>query len=259
MNYPHLVEKSLVTEAFSFYNCGQMERYDIVIPLKETDNNPELRYTLRSIAKNFPHRKVWLSGFLPKLAKNVGYISSHSQADNKYGKAAKNIRMACINPNVTDKFFLFNDDFFIMKPVRSFTNKNRGRLQEVLDYYAEVAPTGEYYKSMVRTARILKELGIDDPLSFALHVPMLVDKRKWLDTWKLQLEHNPDGLPVQMRTLYGNLHLKDTEFMSDVKINELTEKPGDTTYLSTHDNSFKHGQVGIRVRNTFPTHSRYDK
>jgi len=233
--------------------------YDIVIPLKATSKNEELRYSLRSIAKNFPHRNVWVSGYHPRWTRGLNYINSTTVKESKYDKAAKNIRMACLSPKVSDKFFLFNDDFFIMSNVKDFSNMHRGYLDEVIEYYMDNHPVSTYTNAMLRTRDVLDKLGVRDPLSYALHIPMLVDKKLWMKAHAMQLEFNPDNLPIQMRTIYGNLFIDDATYREDVKAFELDTIPEYREYLSTSDKSFRDGLIGKRIRNTFPQKSKYEK
>ena len=73
------------------------QNLDVVIPLKESEDNEELRYVLRSIAANLPHRKVFLAGFKPSWVKNVELISVEVPEGLKYSKSLANTKAACLD------------------------------------------------------------------------------------------------------------------------------------------------------------------
>ena len=101
--------------------------YDIVIPLRRALLNEELRYTLRSIEKNMPGHKIWFSGYRPKFfSGKLNVVENATLEGNKYQKSHSNQMAACKHPEVSETFLLFNDDFFVMKPVTEFEDAHRG-------------------------------------------------------------------------------------------------------------------------------------
>ena len=99
---------------------------DIVYFIKPCTSNEELTYSLRTL-KNFPHNKVWFYGGCPDNLK-PDYHVKVKQVYNKWQNVNMMLRMACTNPKITDNFWLFNDDFFIMKEVKNPTNHYNGDL-----------------------------------------------------------------------------------------------------------------------------------
>lgn len=232
---------------------------DIVIPLKRSIRNEELRYTIRSIVKNFPHDKIWLAGYSPKWLYGIGYIPVQVPYGSKYRKAAANILTACKDPRVSDDFYLFNDDFFVMQPVTELRTLHRGPLINHLKRLEKDYTAKPYYDGMKRTYDILRRMGFEEPLNYGLHIPMKINKKKWLEAWKMQEEYNPKRLPIHLRTFYGNVfHLKG-EGIDDVKLAKLTEIPsGEELFLSSNDNSFAVGNIGDYVRSRFPKACKYE-
>lgn len=151
----------------------QKKTVDIVYIVKERSRNEELRYSLRSVAKHFPHRNVVIAGHLPSFVRGVVHIPTE-QRQNKYGNAKGNINAACLSPLVSEDFYLFNDDFFVMRPADDYPQYNRGNLETVLRRFGERISEGPYYKSMERTLEVLKDL--DAPQkpfkSYELHLPL---------------------------------------------------------------------------------------
>ena len=58
-----------------------LKSLDIVYIVKNTEYNGELRYSLRSVCKNFPHRNIWIVGNLPKGIK-CDYFQPVKQFNN---------------------------------------------------------------------------------------------------------------------------------------------------------------------------------
>lgn len=225
---------------------------DIVIPLKRAMNNEELRYTLCGIDKNVPHRTVWLAGYHPSWVKNVGYIEVRVPYGGKYAKAANNILTAARDPRVSDDFLLFNDDFFVMKPIERVEILHRGKLIDYIQKFKDQdMARGMYFHGLVRTYDALQSMGVKDPLNYSLHIPIEINKQKWLEMWKKRLEFGPE--PIHLRTFYGNLHQIGGRQTDDVKIVGQHIKPtGEETFLSTEDSSYASGKIGEYIRQQFP-------
>jgi hypothetical protein len=232
---------------------------DIVIPLKRSIQNEELRYTIRSICKNMPHRKIWLAGYSPKWLYGIGYIKVQVPYGSKYKKAAANILAACRDPRVSDDFLLFNDDFFVMQPITDFQNLHRGPLIDHLKRLEKDYAAKPYYEGMKRTYDILRRMGFENPVNYGLHIPMIINKKKWLEAWEMQEEYNPKRLPLHLRTFYGNVFQVGGEQIDDVKLAKLTEIPsGEELFLSSNDNSFAIGNIGDYVRSKFYQPCKYE-
>ncbi|WPR52850.1 hypothetical protein SJI45_19125 [Streptomyces sp. S399] len=228
---------------------------DIVVPVREGAANAQLRYALRSWAANLPHRRVWLAGYLPGWAREVGHIPTR-QTGTKYQNTTKAVRAACEHPGVTDTFLLCNDDFFVMTPQPDrFPVYHRGPVRDVEAYYA-TRGSGKYLRGLRETRDLLVSLGHEDPLSYELHVPLPVSKSGMLKT--LQVGRRLDVL--HKRTAYGVLNQLGGERMADVKILHRAPR-GYTTaspLLSTMPDSFTNGAVGKHIRATFPRACRYE-
>ena len=228
--------------------------YDIVIPLRRALLNEELRYTVRSIQKNMPGRTIWFSGYRPKFfAGKVNVVENSTLEGNKYNKSHSNQMAACKDPRVSDTFLLFNDDFFVMQPITEFEDAHRGLVTDRIAELEKLIGASGSLNALKLTLDILKELGVEDPVDYGLHIPLTVNKKKWLEAWKIQMEHNPEKKPVHMRTVYGNLNNVANRQMDDIKISDkLTAPRGDEPFLSSNDDSFNTGKVGDYIREKFP-------
>lgn len=227
---------------------------DIVIPVKTAYINEELRYTLRSIAKNMPGHKIWLLGYKPVwLEGPVELVKVQAPVSNKYRNVAASIKTACQDDRISEDFLLFNDDFFVMKPVTEHTDFNRCPITDSIDRLSKLhSPSKSYLNSLKLTDDILRRMGFDDPMDYGLHIPITYNRKKWLKAWNEQLKHNPEKKSVHMRTIYGNMYNLAKNSMEDIKISDLEGVPtGEETYLSANDSSFNQGKIGDYVRKQF--------
>lgn len=229
---------------------------DIVYILKNDISSEEIRYSLRSVEENFPHRKVFFFGGRPPMINPDVMVPIRQFGMNKWEKVRNSLIKVCQNDEVTDDFFLFNDDFFILKPVdtENFINFSdgdlEGRAKDIIHRYGKGS---QYSTQLLQTATFLKAHGKPSK-SFVLHLPMLINKQKALEVLTMK------GMPPMFRSLYANMAEVPYETRKDVKIytNDLT--PGeDWDYLSTTDESFRDGEVGKWIRERFPRPSRFEK
>ena len=222
---------------------------DIVYFVKDTDTNEELRYSLRSLA-NFPHGKVWFYGGCPKGLKPDYYIKVLQDQPTKWQNIFKMFKLVCANDKITPDFWLFNDDFFVMKPVKDGPNWYEGdlykRVVTLEDKHEGITP---YSQQLRYTLQELEGMGCTT-INYALHVPMLINRKKGIE-----LSNIIDG--PMIRCTYGNyFNIGGTEH-NDVKIDSKTKLYKDGDYLSTNDKSFA-GAVGEQIKGIFNEKCRYE-
>ena len=228
-------------------------KYDIVYILKNNMESDEIRYSLRSVEKNFPYRKIWFVGGKPRGIVPDEYMEYMQQGDSKWKRSTSAVAAACRNDDITEDFWLFNDDFFVMKRIRVLKPMIRGTLlQRCRDIEAKNNGfQSGYTRQLRRTMHMLKINGYPQ-LDYALHIPMLINRKKALEVMNV-FPDNP-----MFRSLYGNYWGIEAEKMSDVKVTSKTACPMDTRFLSTDDSSFYHGEVGKFIRECFPEPSKYE-
>ena len=224
--------------------------YDIVYFVKDTRENEELRYSLRTL-KNFPHRKVWFYGGCPKGLKPDHHVFVKQDEENKWMNINKSLKQAVKNPKISDNFWLFNDDFFIMKKVKDPKNYYDG------DLYKRIVTLEDKFKKFTPYSLKLREICDDlvsmgcDTRNFCIHVPMLVNKEKAIELFNIEDAH-------MFRSLYGNYHNIKAEPLMDYKISNQKLKWKDSIYLSTTEKSFE-GEVGKQIRQLFPDKCKYEE
>ena len=155
--------------------------------------------------------------------------------------------------DLTEEFFLFNDDFFIMKPVDTdkFKNFVDGTLDRRIQELHKDVGMNAYCRTLFKLEQEL--LTMHEPtMNYDVHLPMLLSKEQVKAT--LYKCSSP-----QMRSAIGNLNRLPFVVRPDAKVYDLESVPTDETYLSTNDNTFQNGQVGRYIRDTFTTKSRFEE
>lgn len=228
---------------------------DIVYIVKNSPTNEELRYSLRSVERNFPHRKVWIFGAKPEYIHPDEFVPIRQIGTTKWEKVRNTLEKICETRGVSEDFFLFNDDFYINNKVEEYQPIYDG------DIYRHIVEIEErnYDKPSVYTAqlrRMVKELRRAVPespmLNYAVHMPMLINKTKALEV--LRRFQSP-----MFRTLYGNYWRIGGIDIADGKIVRRNQKIEDSmTYLSSDDQSFMNQQIGFYIKGKFKERSRFE-
>jgi hypothetical protein len=225
---------------------------DVVYICRFHDNN-ELKYSLRSLV-NMNHDDVFIVGGKPTWY--TGNYEEVRYTGSKYSHARANLEAIINNPNISDDFILMNDDFIIVKPIGDLQVYNEGLLKDKIDRYNAFAPRSNYTKMLKDTYQYLLSRGIQKPLCYDLHVPMVMNKKllsEALNTKKL------------WRSTYGNLNNIGGETIDDVKVYSLIgPEPridylnSDLPFLSTQDDTFEEVKNNL-LHELFPNKSQYEK
>lgn len=223
-----------------------MKKYDVVYILKRDVAPEELRYSLRSVEANLPHNQVWFYGGCPMGIKPDHHVNFTQHGLTTWDKVSDTIKNVCRNGDITDDFWLFNDDFFILKKMTNTKPLVQGSLAYRVQRIKEQHNGDSAYSNELRKVMATMKHYNCDRLDYALHVPMLINKRKALKVLN-QFPHLP-----MFRSLYGNYWHIGGELMDDVKIFDNDTTPGkDWRFCSTTDGSFKEGAVGDYIRSMF--------
>ena len=234
---------------------------DVVYIVKASENNPELLHSLRSVAKNLPHRRVWIVGYRPRwVAADVGYVQT-IQRGPKHSNTWQNWVSATRCPDISDEFVLFNDDFFVTKPTDDLPTVHRGPLGEMIDWYARHRLTSHRQRAAV-TRRALQRAGRAEPLySYELHTPMVINRHILAEgVALLNSGRSTAGVNIAKRTFYGNLAGVGGERSPDVKVMKGAEGLPEVSlpFLSTSPHSWT-GLAGGWIRQLFAEPGRYER
>lgn len=229
---------------------------DIVYFVKDSPTNEELRISLRSVAKNMPHKRVWIFGGHPKGIVPDIHIKVDQQGKTKWDRVNTMFRMACENKELTDDFIMFNDDFFVMQFTNHLEASYRCDLEkhiEILESHFNNRPSS-YTRLLRGSLAELQRLGLPT-LSYEIHTPFIFNKHQLLT----MLEEHPDWRST--RTMYGNLYNIGGKKSSDVKIfsskTELDYK--NLRFLSTDDSVINiNNDIWRYIRGQFKGKSEFE-
>ena len=227
-------------------------KYDVVYIMKNDPDTDEIRYSLRSVERNFPYRKIWIFGGCPSGIVPDEFVPFEQCGRSKWEKATSTYRKICETDGVTDDFWMFNDDFFVMQKVNVLPYMYSGTLEDKVNGILEGARWSRYGKSLEMCLLELTEKGFGS-LNYALHVPMLFNKAKVLEV--LDKIKSP-----MFRSLYGNYCRVGGIDTDDVKINTLEGVPPDDCVLvSTSDRAFERGACGKLIRARFTEKCKFER
>ena len=231
---------------------------DIVYILRndidEIDSD-ELRYSLRSVVKNFSFNSVWFYGGCPKWAKPDHYVKFKQQGTNKWLKSCSTLKAIFENDEITAEFYLFNDDFYILKPYEQDVAIVNGTIYERAEVLKQKRGATKYYRKQISEAAWLNNHCLPT-MNYATHTPLLVNRVKALEVVNMAPSR------CLFRNLYGNICEVPYTIHDDVKIllDDMEGVPDEDAFLcSSGDANFKKGAVGVYIRNMFPEPCRYEK
>lgn len=236
-----------------------LEDMDIVIPVREGDDNESLRYCLRSIAANMPHRRIIIAGYKPKWITGVDYVAVATRERNKYRRVMINILAGAELPTASEWIVLFNDDMFVLDPLRELAPFHRGNMIEFITGN-EMAEAPKQKESMLMTYNALTHAGIKTPLNYELHMPMVMNRGGLLAMVPIIQTMRLESAPLQIRSFYGNMQHILGEEIKDVKIKHRDRFSYQEFFpvISTTPDSFNHGLVGEEIRERFKNKCQYE-
>lgn len=216
----------------------------VVIPVRPGDHNPELVYTLRSIASYVPDPEVWIVGYCPRWVTGVNHLST----DPRGGKSARGCvqaRTAALSDETPDRFWWWDDDMFRLAPLTKTANWHGGLVQDWVDRFSVAG--SDYAQVLRRTADLLPE----GARFWDLHVPMWLDKEQLRDTFR----ELPDGGWL-WRTVHGTRHRLRGRQHDDVKVYRLDAIPDGGEWLSSDDTAWPRVERVLEAR--FPDPSPWE-
>lgn len=217
--------------------------------------NPELRYSIRSFAANLARfGRIWIVGTVPEWARDIRGLPLAPRQE-KFANQRQSVTAVVDQPDLSDTFWLLNDDHFLVEPVDELPVFHGPRTSE---YMADldrkkVSPRNTWRSGVAQTAAWMEQQGFPDPICYELHVPLPYDKARLRDVL--------DRYPADQRFCYPGVYpIAGAGGEGELGINckvrgnsrdDLAEKSGGP-YLSSNDVSFQDGEIGRHVRAMFP-------
>lgn len=229
--------------------------HDIVYILDNNmDSAEELRYSLRSLV-NFPRGKVWFFGHVPEGFKPDRHRRFTQKGSTSWERVRNAIYKVCTTSQVSESFWLFNDDFFLLDPVEGEpVYRRRGTIADHVEQIRRLHGESRYAtECLLKVAEEMERRGLDT-YDYTLHVPMLIQKEKALEA----MDEHPDL--VGFRNLYGNYAAIGGDEIDDVKVTSIHElpEPGQQ-FMSTDDQAFRSGAAGAYLFQRFKDKSRWEE
>jgi hypothetical protein len=214
---------------------------DVVYRLGPRGDNDPLRYSLRSLT-NVEHGDVHVIGRVPKWLTDVNVLTP-PVFRNKFRNSVASLYQACLQL-AGRRFILVDDDTYILRPIAEVKPLHAEGMLAAAEHKA-----GAYGRTIRWTAEWLAARGIDNPLSYELHVPMPIVADDCAPALEPALV---TGRAVQARSIYGNTCNIGGEYADDVKTRTLPD--GD--YFSTSPHTFALFRPTLAA--LFPERSGYE-
>lgn len=228
---------------------------DVVYVCKQSPENEELRYSLRSLKNLVGIRKVWIYGYKQPWITNVEYVPIVQDGKTKWDNAGKQLRAICENDNITEDFILFNDDFFVCKKtseIPAFYDRTlSARIGDFLKAYK-----WNFWTNYARRLKQAKEEMLRKgytSYNFEVHYPMIFNRKKLAEICETYKDYGCK------RSFYGNIYTTQRQQVSDCKLYKLDDKPtGKEIFLSSMDSTFNKGEIGKYIRQKFNKPCKYE-
>ena len=210
--------------------------------------NEELRYSIRSILKNTDCSGIWLIGGKPEWY--CGNYIETEQSGNRFQNTANSYKVIANSDNIPENFVLMNDDFYVLQQIKEIPLFYDGTLANKIDTHIAKNGLSAYARVLIKAKKDLIRYGIEDPLCYEVHLPMVFNKTmlSYLDYTNLS-----------PRSTYGNIYNLGGEDMKDVKIYRRTKdiSLSEKVFISTEDDSFN--LIKDSLHEMFPDKSPYEK
>lgn len=235
---------------------------DVVYLVKPGDENEELRFSLRSLAKNMPYvDRVFIAGYCPAWVRNVESINLEPLED-KFDNQAQSLRAACADGRISDDFVLMNDDHFALVEMESLPAWHLGPLRLLIQRLKRRGQTDSdmWFYGLKQTLKQMREWGHPNPNAYEAHIPLQFNRARLGDLLD-QATHKP----FLWGSAYDAAGSPDGALGDNVKVGELGSKEllecmtGGLPFLSTEDEAFTFGKVGLFVRTIFPDPCIYEE
>lgn len=232
-------------------------RFDIVYMVKDASPNEELRYSLRSVEKNWgPLGDIWIFGGCPDGIRPDRFVPVDMILPGKWENTHRLMRIICENDGISEDFWFFNDDFFVMKQVsEDMPQMYNGMIPDVIRQVESNDRGVRYWTDQLRILDDWAWRVGKNCVNYEVHKPMLINRRKMLAV----MDRYPEVLFT--RSLYGNYYAVGGADSCDVLVKYpygAIDWVKDKDFVSTTEDSFAAGEIGTWIRSRFPEPCRWE-
>jgi hypothetical protein len=216
----------------------------------------ELRYSLRSVARNMPHDRVIISGHLPKWCRGVEHVHGLDRSTDRVKNAQTKLLAALESGKVGDRFALMNDDFYILQPwscdAIRYVGSLAGRHRNLL---AERKPGDPYLRAIGATLQACRDMGWSNPLNCSTHHPVIMQRDKAIETVRFSL-----SLPVHLElgSIYVAMHGADVIKSPNSKLQKWKGIPTSPVFSSSPSVE-QNAKFRKWIASEFPERCPYEK
>jgi hypothetical protein len=232
---------------------------DVVFMVRNGRSYEELRYALRSIAANLPHRRVWVYGGEPRWLAGATHIPVR-QGPSTHTNTARITAAIAANRMLSPEFYWFHDDMYVLTPTEVIPRLWRATWADWSAGAKERRDPHGTAKTSA-TAEVMARFDVEPVHSYELHVPMVIERDALRRMVEAVTAWRPEALvQVQKRSLYGNWVGYGGERAPDVKFYSTTPADGvwSSSFASSNDLSLA-SAAGERVRAAFAEPCRYER
>lgn len=226
--------------------------------------NEQLRYSLRSLAKNMPYvDRVWVVGSCPAwVSDEVGKIILEPTED-KFDNQRQSLRAACADDRISDDFVLMNDDMFALAELSELPVWHLGPLDLLirrLRKRGETPENNQWVRGLVAMLAQMCEWGFRNPNAYEAHVPLPFNRKRLA-----HLIDTANHSPFLAGCVYSATQGPMGTLGENVKIGELGSQEllaamvSGIPFLSTEDDAFEFGNAGTFIRTVFPDPCMYEE
>lgn len=214
-------------------------------------NSSDLKYSLRSLEKNFKYDKIFIVGDRPGWITGINHINVRDKTENRhYNTGYKFYKTSCIK-ELSEDFIVMHDDFYIMQPVVEIKNYFVGTLKDKIE---KTANRNSHWENMKNVYNIFP-----DGLNYELHKPFKLNKNKLKNLFK----KFPLSQTFCVNSLYGNYYKIEAEKAEDFKIKGYEQllkiEKENVTFLSSSEVFSKTKEFITYMDKKFPNKSKYEK
>lgn len=218
----------------------ELKDMDIVYPYRDDGNDGrELRYSLRTVAKNVPHRNVVIIGQVPTRlnTKEVKFIPYDDDPVLKYENVRWKIFNIFHNKDISEDFIWMNDDMLIIKPIDKIPPYSWWTLQFHADKIEKRSGHSSYWYILNKTNKLFD----GEWFSYEVHVPFIFNKDKLVSLFDM---YGEELKGCALRSVYGNKFCKPSFFEEEFWRVDCKSYSGrrdemwdlnNLTYISTYD------------------------
>jgi hypothetical protein len=219
-------------------------------------NHNELRYSLRSACENMPHDRVVITGHKPAWIKGVSHVPGLDPHKDRQRNIQGKLLAALKSGKVGETFTLMCDDLYILQPWTRNEIRYCGKLKPRVERIKRQRSKGDQWRrDMENTVAILADFGLNDPLDFGTHQPVVLERDKFIEALEICADLPS---PVDSVAVYVAMHGAQLIAGKNSKVMKWKGPPS-TPVFSTSPDAEKNPGFQKWIARRFPKRSRYER